>query len=250
MSEAARQGYPGSYSHSHPPTPPPPLTLMSIRMASLMATLMASPHGRYHGNPHVQAAGEPGYPGGHAGGMHGYDHDRRGHVTREGPHGREAVYSKNTADHGHVSLASDPTFPHFAMITEGLDQPEAEGQGLGQQRPRPRPARPHACSLRITGIDDIRQVRQRHIAQFADTLLIDMPRNYGRSRRDLDRPMREIIAMARLLPESERGLNGATINRHLTALHGIFHFAKARGMLPAEAGFTHRIAGPEIETRS
>jgi len=119
------------------------------------------------------------------------------------------------------------------MITEGLISQRLKGRDwttktASQARQTAR------LFMRITGIDDIRQVRQRHIAQFADTLLIDMPRNYGRSRRDLDRPMREIIAMARLLPESERGLNGATINRHLTALHGIFHFAKARGMLPAE----------------
>jgi len=225
VSEAARQGCPGSHSHSHSHSYP-----AAHPHADPHGHLHGQSHGQYHGDPHVQAAGEPGYPGGHAGGMHNPDHDRRGHVT---PDGREAVYSRNTADQGHVSLASDPTFPDFAMITEGLISQRLKGRDwttktASQARQTAR------LFMRITGIDDIRQVRQRHIAQFADTLLIDMPRNYGRSRRDLDRPMSEIIAMARLLPESERGLNGATINRHLTALHGIFHFAKARGMLPAE----------------
>ena len=119
------------------------------------------------------------------------------------------------------------------MITESLISQKLKGR-VWTEKTASQARQTARLFTRITGIDDIRQVRQHHIAQFTDTLLLDMPRNYGRSSRDATRPMSEIIALARLLPEGERGLNGATINRHLTALHSVFDFAKARGIVPAE----------------
>ncbi len=179
-------------------------------------------------NPHLQThADDARYAGGHAVIADGPDHYRHGgHVPPNAPHAPEPPR------HWQASLASDPSFPDIAMITESLISQKLKGRAWTTKTASQ--AR-HTARLftRITGIDDIRQVRQHHIAQFTDTLLLDMPRNYGRSSGDATRPMSEIIAMARLLPEDERGLNGATINRHLTALHSIFDFAKARGIVPA-----------------
>ena len=63
MSEAARQAYPGSYSHSHP-QPHPAAHPHVYPHGQSHGHPNGQSHGRYHGNPHVQAAGEPGYPGG------------------------------------------------------------------------------------------------------------------------------------------------------------------------------------------
>ena len=196
---------------------------------------LSQAHSPGQANPHPQThAYDARYAGGHAVIADGPDHDRHGgHVPLNAPLGHSAPHAPEPPRHWQASLASDPSFPDIAMITESLISQKLKGR-VWTEKTASQARQTASLFTRITGIDDIRQVRQHHIAQFTDTLLLYIPRNYGRSSRDATRPMSEIIAMARLLPENERGLNGATINRHLTALHSVFDFAKARGIVPAE----------------
>lgn len=87
---------------------------------------------------------------------------------------------------------------------------------------------------KVTGRERLTQVRQVDAANFADTLLLKFPKSYGKSSRDATMPVADILAAAEKRPESERGLEGATINRHLTHFGNLVAYAKGRGVRPPE----------------
>ncbi len=88
--------------------------------------------------------------------------------------------------------------------------------------------------VKVVGHDDLTRLKQADMAAYVDTLLA-MPKSYGKSSRDAGRPLKELLAAAKQLPESQRGLEGPTINRHLTHLGNLVDFAAGRGLRPAEA---------------
>lgn len=77
---------------------------------------------------------------------------------------------------------------------------------------------------RIVQHDDFARLRQGDFARYRDVLL-GLPKVYGRSSKDAQRSVAELLARGRALPPEERGLIGPTINRHLTQLGNILEFA-------------------------
>ena len=73
-------------------------------------------------------------------------------------------------------------------------------------------------------------LRQHHVGKFVDFLRSGIYKNYGKSGKDEGRSIAELRAIAQAHHESERGIAGDTINRHLTFLAQIFRHAVARGV--------------------
>ena len=88
--------------------------------------------------------------------------------------------------------------------------------------------------VKITGRQAITQLRQADLARFSDALLLEFPKAYGRSSNDAKKPIRQLLAEAAELAPEKRGLEGATVNRHLTHLGNLIEFADGRGFRPAE----------------
>jgi integrase len=88
--------------------------------------------------------------------------------------------------------------------------------------------------VKVVRHDDLARLKQADIAAYVDTLLA-LPKSYGKSSRDASRSLKELLAAAMKLPEAQRGLEGPTINRHLTHLGNLIDFAAGRGIRPSEA---------------
>lgn len=81
----------------------------------------------------------------------------------------------------------------------------------------------------ITGIKDVRQIRQHHLSRFVDTMR-KLPKAYGRSPKDKLRPISEAIKRAQTLPPAQRGFSAPTSNRHLTTIRRIVMRAGGEGI--------------------
>lgn len=81
----------------------------------------------------------------------------------------------------------------------------------------------------LTGIRDIRDIRQSHVTSFrAD--LYKLPKSWGKSPRDTEASRDDIIAHAASLPPDKVGLSTGTINRHLEHLAQIVTWANDEGI--------------------
>lgn len=78
------------------------------------------------------------------------------------------------------------------------------------------------------GKDDLGCVSQATVAEFRSLLLI-LPKSHGKSARDEDRPLDEILEAAKTLPPEKIGLSPETVNRYLTQLNVLLKFAIAAG---------------------
>lgn len=99
-------------------------------------------------------------------------------------------------------------------------------------------ARQHVALAKLfkkfLGSGNTRLATQEKIAEFRSVLL-RLPKNHGKIRSDEDRSILEILARAEGLPDSERGLSAATINRYLTQLSNIAVICKSAGFAFGES---------------
>jgi len=82
--------------------------------------------------------------------------------------------------------------------------------------------------VRFIGHDDPRRMRQSHIADFK-SIFYRMPKHYGKSPKDFDCSVAEILKRAENLSADERGLSTSTINRHMTQMGNIVGICKHAG---------------------
>lgn len=83
--------------------------------------------------------------------------------------------------------------------------------------------------IRATGITKITDVEQQHLKYFKGVLQ-RLPRHYGKSPKDADRSIDEILARADDLPEDEVGLAPRTINGHLDRFDLLLRTAKSENL--------------------
>ena len=81
----------------------------------------------------------------------------------------------------------------------------------------------------LTGIEDITLLRQPHLARFREALHL-VPKNWGKSLRDRERSLLEIIRDPAGAEGDERGLAPATVNRNLGILSQILDRARSEGL--------------------
>ncbi len=88
--------------------------------------------------------------------------------------------------------------------------------------------------VKVAGTDDPRRVSQAHVGKYFTTLAT-LPKHYGKSSKDEERPIEEILARAEDLDEDEIGLEAGTVNRHQTQLGNILDHVKGNGFACGEA---------------
>lgn len=82
--------------------------------------------------------------------------------------------------------------------------------------------------LEITGVDDVTDLRQGHIAKYVDTLA-ELPKSYRKSPKDREKSISEILTDAKSLPAEKKGLAINTINRNLTFVSDVIKRARSEG---------------------
>ena len=80
-----------------------------------------------------------------------------------------------------------------------------------------------------TGVSDIRQIRPSHLSVFRDTLH-RLPSSWGKSKKDVTRPIEDAFTQAAKLPPGKVGFAVATINRHLDVMALILARAEEDGI--------------------
>ena len=90
-----------------------------------------------------------------------------------------------------------------------------------------------ALLVRVVGHDEFARLRQQDFAIFRD-VLGRLPVSYGKSSRDREKPISEILAAAQRLPALQRGREAGTINRHFNHLGALLKFASGYGLNCAE----------------
>jgi len=84
-------------------------------------------------------------------------------------------------------------------------------------------------------IHDLRLLTQEHVGRFVDFLRLDIYKHYGKSARDEQRTIEQLREKGRSVKQAKRGIDGDTLNRHLTFLGQDFDYAVARGVKNLEA---------------
>lgn len=129
-----------------------------------------------------------------------------------------------TADTADAADHPDPDI--FAVVQRVNEQQRDDGINPAQQQQTRQTAK---LFSELTGVTDLRQLRQRHLSAFSDQLR-KLPRSYGKSVKDRDRPITDIIADAATLPADKRGLSAGTTNRHLSIIRRIVNRAGSEGI--------------------
>ncbi|OIQ27170.1 MAG: hypothetical protein BM562_15130 [Alphaproteobacteria bacterium MedPE-SWcel] len=87
--------------------------------------------------------------------------------------------------------------------------------------------------IKATGITDVRDITQGHL-KFYKSILQRLPTSYGKSAKDADRTLDELLARAEDLPAKKVGLSPRTINGHLDRFKLIFQFARSENIAISE----------------
>ena len=79
------------------------------------------------------------------------------------------------------------------------------------------------------GVNDLAELRQHHLDAFEIILRI-LHKTYGKSPKDRRRTIADLRKDSEQRPSTERGLSGATRNRHLTFIGQLLRRAKSAGV--------------------
>jgi integrase len=83
--------------------------------------------------------------------------------------------------------------------------------------------------LQDQSVQDLRSLRQDHVGKFVDFLRSEIYVHYGKSAKDKHKTIAQLREHALSRNKDLRGIEGDTLNRHLTFLGQIFRHASARG---------------------
>jgi integrase len=90
--------------------------------------------------------------------------------------------------------------------------------------------------------DDVRSLSQGRVAEYR-SLLLSLPKTYGKGQNDRNIPLKEWLAKAKKLPKDKIGREAGTLNRHLTQLQEILDYIVACGhSIPGYAGVSELLA--------
>ena len=82
--------------------------------------------------------------------------------------------------------------------------------------------------VKMIGADDAALVNQSQVAEYR-SLLLKLPKNYGKDPKDFDRSLKELLEEAKTLPTDKVGRQGSTLNRHLTQLKSVIEYIETSG---------------------
>lgn len=84
-------------------------------------------------------------------------------------------------------------------------------------------------------IHDLSALRQENLGKFVDFLRFEIYKDYGKSPKSEHRTIEQLREQGQSVEKAKRGIEGDTLNRHLTFLGQIFDYAIARGVKNLEA---------------
>jgi integrase len=101
---------------------------------------------------------------------------------------------------------------------------------LNEWRPKTQ-AQVHSVAelfVKMIGADDATLVNQSQVADYR-SLLLNLPKNYGKDPKDFDRSLKELLEEAKTLPSDKVGRQGSTLNGHLTQLKSVIEYIETSG---------------------
>ncbi len=124
------------------------------------------------------------------------------------------------------SVAREPV--SILALTERLISEKAK---LGEWRAKTQDQVRSAVQLfvKMLGGDDVALITQARIADYR-TLLLNLPKSYGKRPDDFDRPLEELLEQAKTLPPEKVGRQGSTLNRYLTQLKAVIEYIEGTGI--------------------
>lgn len=87
--------------------------------------------------------------------------------------------------------------------------------------------------VKMMGADDVALINQSRIADYR-SLLLKLPKTYGKSPADKDRALAEVLARAKTLKPKQVGRQGTTLNRHLNQLKSVLEYIEISGASVAD----------------
>ena len=85
-----------------------------------------------------------------------------------------------------------------------------------------------ATFVEMIGDDHVRSLAQSRVAEYR-SLLLALPRTYGKGQNDRNTPLSVWLERAKALPDDEVGREPGTLNRHLTQLQEVLVYIEACG---------------------
>jgi integrase len=82
--------------------------------------------------------------------------------------------------------------------------------------------------VKMLGEDHVRLLAQDQIAKYK-TLLLTLPKQYGKGENDKDLPLSDWLKLAKKLPPKDVGRVGTTLNRHMGQLDDVLSYIRANG---------------------
>jgi integrase len=82
--------------------------------------------------------------------------------------------------------------------------------------------------VKMVGEDHVRLLAQDQIAKYK-TLLLTLPKQYGKGENDKDLPLSDWLKRAKKLPPKDVGRVGTTLNRHMGQLDNLLSYIRANG---------------------
>lgn len=129
---------------------------------------------------------------------------------------------------GSAEEVENPTYdPSWHAVVERYIHNQAE---RGVKRAHQKLTRVTArLFAEANGVTDVRHIRQAHLAKFRDVLR-GLHKNYGRSPKDAELSLAQLLERASNEPAGRRGLAPGTTNRHLSTLKSITDMARSDGI--------------------
>lgn len=87
--------------------------------------------------------------------------------------------------------------------------------------------------VKMIGADDAGLITQGRVAEYR-SLLLKLPKTYGKRPTDRDRPLADVLAQAKTLKPKQVGRQGTTLNRHLNQLKSVLEYIETSGLSVAD----------------
>ena len=125
--------------------------------------------------------------------------------------------------------------PSLLQLTEDLIMTKTKGKSQDWTLKTANQHRSIAKLLvKLAGTPDPRRINQAHIGRYF-TMLAMLPKHYGKSSKDEERSIVEILARTEELEDNEIGLEAGTVNRHQTQLGNILDHVRGNGFFCGDA---------------
>ena len=155
-------------------------------------------------------------------------------IDAEGPADGAVAYSGEMDPSGlehtvqNVETPSSPVMNSLTQIVEELIRHKGKTWDEKTQRQHRAVAKMLGA---IAGTDELRDIEHKHLAAYVQNLS-NLPKSYGKSPRDADLSIAELLERGRRMRGSGQpekvGLSPATVNRHITQLSTIAKYCRAK----------------------